>query len=176
MDQKPVFIISGAQGEGKTTLLNEVISILQKKDIYMAGFCAEGSWKNGQRYGFQLIDIVSGEKKICCTSDFEEGFEQLGRFYFDMNTIQWGEELLETGVETSASLFVIDEMGKFELKGKVWHNKFISLLNSQKPLLVTVRTSLLKQFIDFYGIQNSEVFSMGQDVKEIAEKIIQALK
>jgi len=176
MNQSPVFIISGTQGEGKTTLLKEVISELRKSEISIAGFYAEGSWKNDQRDGFHLVDILSQTKKVLCTSEFQEGFEQLGRFYFDRNIIRWGKYLLELGIQTNASLFVIDEMGKFEMKGKVWHDPFFSLQSSGKPLLITVRSSLVEELADRFNIPQPVLFRVGQSSADIAERIISFLK
>ena len=56
MDQFPVFIIQGEQGEGKTTRLIEVINLLVSASIPLSGFTAPGKWEENKRSSFQVKD------------------------------------------------------------------------------------------------------------------------
>jgi nucleoside-triphosphatase len=172
MNPTPVFIISGNQGQGKTTLLLEVIENLRRRGMSLAGFAAEGSWQGAQRHGFHLRDLNSGERQVLCTADFRERLEKLGRFYFDRQTIRWGVQLLKEGLQKEAKLFVIDEMGKFEMQGKVWHDVFLSLYKSRNPLLVTVRSTWVKSFSVQFGIDRPVIFTVGQSAEDIADEMI----
>lgn len=171
-----VFIISGTQGEGKTTRLKELTSILSEGGIKLAGFVAEGDWKGWERNGFTLTDIRNGENSRLCTAKYTEGWLPLGRFYFDPKVIQWGEQLLLQGIKDQTDLFVLDEMGKFELAGNVWHDAFISLIRRKKTILVTVRTTLVCQFVEQFNLDKFQIFKVGDDKQKVVSRIIETLK
>lgn len=171
-----VFIISGAQGEGKTTRIKELSALLTESGGRLAGFIAEGGWEEGVRNGFTLKDIRSGENKRLCTTKNTEGWTSFGRFYFDPEVIQWGEELIRRGITDQADLFVIDEMGKFELAGNVWHDAFVSLVHDKKPVLVTVRTSAVNQFVAQFNLEDFQLYKLTDDKQQILNKILEAIK
>ncbi|MBN2615160.1 MAG: hypothetical protein JXR71_05650 [Bacteroidales bacterium] len=171
-----IFILSGGQGEGKTTRLGELLPLLEESGIRTAGFVAKGSWEGGMRSGFTLADIQGSVEKTLCTTQVTDGWIALGRFYFDPEVILWGEQMLQQGILNRADLFVMDEMGKFELSGNVWHPIFDSLLRNNKSLLVTVRSDFITQFIEKYTLENVQIFTTDDDLEQIVNRIRTALK
>lgn len=170
-----VFIVTGKQGEGKTTLLRMLVDQLKAGQIAVSGFYAEGTWKNDQRSGFSLNDIQSGLAKVLCQTGKKKSWLQYGRFYFDPSVIRWGEELLKKGLAGQADLFVIDEIGKFELEGRVWSPVFKKLIEQKKKVLVTVRETLVAEFIDGFSIDTYQLIRVGEPVEKITDRILDFL-
>jgi len=175
MKSQPVFIITGKQGEGKTTALLQLVDHLKKAGIAVAGFVAQGEWEKGLRTQFFLNDINSDTKKLLCKSVPGKGFEQIGRFYFNPETIRCGEKLIENA--KPGDLIVIDEIGMFELKGKVWGTILKKkLMEGVNPLIISARSQFLDTITEHFKLDRSLVFDCKEDTILLSEKICSILK
>lgn len=175
MENNNVFIITGNQGEGKTTFLKGILSELKQAGIKTAGFYAEGKWKDNVRVKFDIVDIQSNHQRLLCCDEVTQGFEKVGRFYFNPETIRWGEDIITKAKSLERCVFVIDEIGKFELNRKVWYSLFYDLLQQNLPLLITVRKEILEQVIQFFSITNPVVFELNTTKKAAAQIIAERL-
>ena len=151
-----VIIISGDRGEGKTTFLKKYINELSEKfsDIY--GFYAEN--RNGSDE-YVIHNLNSNKKEILCKRNSPEtGNLQIGDFRFDENSIKKGEIWIKKGFKADNPVFVIDEVGKFELDGLVWDNILKEIITLDKGVLVlTVRKNFLEAVIKKYETGNKAV-------------------
>jgi nucleoside-triphosphatase THEP1 len=60
-------------------------------------------------------------------------------------------------------LIVVDEVGPFELDGKVWADSLTHLLGGQKySLLLVVREQLVSRVIQQWSLKNAMIFEIGQ--------------
>lgn len=158
MVQNNIFFISGKQGHGKTMFLETLIKKFIENNFIPAGFSAPGFWYDNVRSRFDLKNISTGEKMLLCSIDKSKGFVKYGRFYFNPYTIMLGEELINAGVRDNADILVIDEIGKFELNGKVWDSIFKKMILSGIPMLAVVRDVFIEKVKEKYGINNVEIF------------------
>ena len=173
MSKQTIFIISGEQGAGKTTRLKEVLSVLQRKGVSVAGFVAEGSWENKKRNAFTLVNIQSGESIPLCSNKLNDSWIQEGRFFFNPNAISRAEKWLLEGVSAHANYFAIDEIGLFELNGKIWHSAFSKLLKQDdRAIIITVRDRFLERVIEKYNLKKVEIFSVNTAAFIIADKLL----
>ncbi len=169
-----VFIITGRQGQGKTTKLAEVTQLLKNEGQNIFGFYAIGEWENGQRSRFHIIDVNSGKKYLLCKRQRKLKTDK-GNFFFISRTIEKGAQIIADGMKQQKALAVIDEIGRFEISETVWYSIFRKLLFNRLPVLITVRESLLKQVIDKFGITHPVIFSLENKSISIAAKIISQL-
>lgn len=172
METRLIFIITGEQGEGKTIRIKEVVTELKKQKVPVKGFIAEGEWQGDARNAFLIRDIETGKQEPLCSDEFQAGFIQHGRFYFNPVAIDFGERLLQPSAP--GEVLVIDEIGVFELQDTVWANRFNYLLHKTKnPLLITVRKFFLDEVIRHFGIEHPFLFSCQQKVNSIIHIILQ---
>jgi nucleoside-triphosphatase len=172
MGNQKVFIISGEQGEGKTTRLKEVLTLLQKGGSGIGGFVAEGFWEDNKRTAFTLVNARSGESIPLCSIVAGEFSLQAGRFFFNPDAITKGEKWLMDSEHSGADYVVLDEIGIFELEGKIWHRVFQYLVkHSNCPLIITVRNSALKRLVEKYRLEDVEIFSVDIPAAAIVEKL-----
>ena len=171
METSKVFIITGRQGEGKTTFLTSVLTELSLGGIKAAGFCADGQWRDNLRTKFEIVDINGTGRRLLCCDEAVKGFEKVGRFYFNPKTIQWGEDFLSTAKDNEQRIYVMDEIGKFELAQKVWYNAFHKLLTEKYPVLFTVRKEILEQVIEYFHIFEPIIFGLDDTQKKVAQTI-----
>ncbi len=176
-DENKVFIITGEQGAGKTNLLIEVIELLGKRGLKMNGFIAKGHWNKGLRSGFDLQNVNSGELKVLCKDSFEKSYLKIGRFYFNSETIKYGEEILNNPNIHNDKLMVIDEIGLFETQGKLWSYSLKNLqMNKTNPILITVRINFLKEVVSHFNLSNVMVFNISETATEISDQIHKSLR
>jgi hypothetical protein len=61
-----VYIITGTKGQGKTTLLSKIIDTLKQNGVNVSGILAPELVENGERVGYFVRDIESGEQMELC--------------------------------------------------------------------------------------------------------------
>ncbi len=157
-NRPPVFIISGEQGEGKTTFLADVLEILRREDICIRGIIAPGYISDGLRSGFSLTDLGRGISEELSSTIPSPGSIYFGRYYFRPEGIAFGKRaILTPHDEQKTDLLVIDEVGRFDVQGSLWgpcidqlevamfppmiwtvRRDFVSLVTSRWPLFPPV--------------------------------------
>lgn len=159
-----IIIITGEQGSGKTTFLQELLFELANKDVQIGGILAEGFWKNYERDYFELIDLKSNNKLLFCQREPKEGWEKLRHFYINPEGQKFGEAALDPEYLKDSDILVVDEIGPFELKGKGWAKSIEFLLQVPiKTMIWIVRKSLLNEVIAYYKVNPLKIFN----VKEV---------
>ncbi len=166
MSKSSVFIITGDREQGKTTLLKKVIPLLKEKRIPINGFYAQGYWENNRRSRFELTEVNSGITKPLCEPDSTSGHG----FIFNEETVNWGLTLLKP--QTAPALYIIDEVGKYEVNGKVWHHALQQLAENKKAfMLITVRKSFIDEVIETFHLSSPRIFDLSHKPEEISQEI-----
>jgi len=173
-----VFIISADIHSGKTTFCAHLIKELKSKGLQVGGFLAKGNFKNNQRHSFILCDLLSDQKQLLCSRDYESNWIPSGQFFFDPEAINFGNQILKTDYVKEADIVFIDEIGNFELKGFGWTDSLQKLLETnEKHLLLVVRKSLMDEVLKKWNITPAEVFCINQETKTdfVANKILNVI-
>jgi len=155
-----ITIISGKRGGGKTTFLKDHLQKNKFAEDKLFGFIAENK-ANGDEYS--ICNITNKKcKTLCKRNSPETGKLQLQDFWFNENTIKTGAQWLREGFKTNNPVFIIDEIGKFELDGFVWDNILKSILKNNKgELIITVRNKFLESVLNKYSIrENAEIIKI----------------
>ena len=177
MPKNKVFIISGRSGEGKTSLLKQVIEILHKKGVDIFGFYAEGKWEQETRSAHCLVEIKNNTRIELCTTNKTKGWIKEKRFYFNPEAIKIGNKIIEQATKSNAHLIVIDEIGPFELQGKIWAQEFLHLLeHSHLPVLITTKQKLINAVATKFGINDFIEFHSSTPSKIIVDTLNEHLK
>jgi nucleoside-triphosphatase len=173
MNNTKVIIITGNKGDGKTTMLLKIVDVLNNYNTNVAGFVAVGEWRNGERSKYTLVDILSGKSAIICTDTAINGYDKHGRFYFNPLAIKFGEKIL-SNTQKQNWVIVIDEIGPFELEGKVWHKLLLHHIEkTQNLLLLSVRESLVDEIVEKYKLTNVIIYNTKANVSAIVKEIRQ---
>ena len=151
---KTIIIISGDKGSGKSTFLLDVLSLLKNEGVVVKGFVAIHEFENDSyliknvatNEEALILQRVGGyEKRPCHFKIFEKGVEK-------------GSGWIEDILKHSPNIAVIDEIGGYELDGKLWSNGFTRLVESDIPLIFTVSTKHLEQVVKKWNIDSSIIF------------------
>ena len=174
MEKSGVFIITGSQGSGKTTKVTEVVWYLKKEIPDVFGFYAIGEWENGWRSRFRIVDIQTGIDYPLCNRQ-QPADATGGQFIFTSETVKQGKEIIASGMRRKGALAVIDEIGRFELKEKVWYSAFRNLIKKNFPVLITVRENLLEAITTKFNLDRPLIFKLNEENFLIARAITSRL-
>ena len=154
---KPIFIIAGEKKSGKTTFLINVISLLQLNGVVVGGFIALHEMESDC---YQIKDITTNEQTPLMqrVSTFEK---RPHHFELFPKGVEMGNNYIQKLLEHCPDIAIIDEIGGYELRGKLWSNGFTKLVESKVPLIFTVKERLLDKIIDKWSIAPSLVFRPG---------------
>lgn len=174
MKETKIFIITGDQGSGKTTFLQEMIFNLANSNIKTGGILAEGFWKNYERNHFELIDLKSKNSILFCQREPKDGWEKLRHFYINPAGQRFGEAALDHEYLKDSDIVVIDEIGPFELKGKGWSRSIQSILKNLPDMTMVwvVRKSLLDEVASHFKFQPLQVYHVEEVCAENAATYI----
>ncbi len=162
-DPRPVYILTGETGSGKTTFLMKLIEELRGKALSLAGFVALSIPGDGPSGSYNILDLVSGKILSLASRKFAKGWKQIGNFYFNPEGIQMGKEILDDPLIINNDLIVIDEVGPFELDGKVWADSLTHLLSGQNySVLLVVREQLVSRVMQVWKLEHAMIIEIGQ--------------
>ncbi len=160
MNKQPkIYLLTGERDSGKTTFLKNIIEQLMEKGITIDGFYAEKKFLDNTFSGYNLVHILDGTKHefLILKSDLSD--PNSSRFKIDSNTLNMGYQWLNE-ISTSVELIIIDEIGKWELKGKGWAKALENLLkNPKQPILLVVREKFLEDLITHFNMDNYSIFN-----------------
>jgi nucleoside-triphosphatase THEP1 len=172
----PIFIITGETGSGKTTFLLNLIEELRESSLSIAGFAALSVPEDGPSGSFDILDLVSGKILPLASRRFTEGWEQSGKFYFNPEGILQGRNILENTLMAENDLIIVDEIGPFELEGKIWADPLTRLLERQLcSILLVVRKQLVAQVIQHWNLRDAMIIDAGQTEPDQAALMIQSI-
>ncbi|HNT01782.1 MAG TPA: nucleoside-triphosphatase [Candidatus Saccharicenans sp.] len=139
-----IFVMTGAVGDGKTTLVKVLINHLRSTGLSVAGYVSDAFRLKGKIEGYDLFEPSSGRR--CPFLRKAGGISQaeVGQFYFLPSGLKAARDIIRSA--TDYDLMVVDEIGPAEVRGEgVWPDLY-QLLDKINCLLV-IREKLLPDFI-----------------------------
>ena len=182
MQRPAIFIITGEQGEGKSSFAAALAEILLENRLKVKGIIAEGYLEGPVRKGFDLTDPDSGiriplaEKRDTgspvAPSDSVNS-NGPGRYIFHKSALRKGNSIIRQAITQKYDVIVIDEIGASELRGEIWSELLELLLRSHGGiLLLTVRKKFLETVINHWQINPAGIFDISSLSAEEAAEII----
>jgi len=152
----PVFAVSGDKNSGKTTFLQNVITVLHARGINAQGFLALHDLPHDL---YHLQNIQSQEKFPFMKRRFPpQPWPNHFKIYDE--GILAGNNLINNALIHQPDLFVIDELGAFELDGRIWHDGFSKLIAAGIPLIFSTHTRHLSAIIAKWNFKPSALISI----------------
>ncbi|MCK5839084.1 MAG: hypothetical protein KAG99_04505 [Bacteroidales bacterium] len=168
-------ILTGSQGEGKTTFIKKLISFLKTEDISVSGIFASGTWKEGVRNSFNVVNIETGQYLLLCDHINTPGSLKFRHFFFKPGGIEFGLNSIKNGLKSGPEVLVIDEIGGFELEGGGWHPVLNGVLRQKNLVrILVVRKTLVNAVIKEWNIIKPQIIdvndtlpvSLGKTIKK----------
>lgn len=121
-EERKVFIITGAIGEGKTAWLVKLTGLLRERGVMTGGILALRIMEEGKTTGYDITDIRTGDRTpfLRQTGDAETGVE---RFTMDEAGHRAGQRALDPALNRSVDVVIVDEAGPLELERRGMERK-----------------------------------------------------
>lgn len=140
------FLITGRPGSGKTSVIEQAMSILRERGLRAGGLYCPEIREGGVRLGFKIIDIMTGEERILAHVNQREG-PQVSKYRVNVANV---DELSEAAIGRAlqeADFVVIDEIAPMELHSQGFRRAVRAALDSPKPLLAIIHQRTTTGFI-----------------------------
>ena len=132
-----VLILTGAPGVGKTTVLTKTVDALKTKGISVGGMISREVRKNGERVGFEILDLPSGKHGWLAQVNGQSG-PQVGRYHVNLGDLDNIGTAAITQALEKCSVIAIDEIGPMELYSDKFKQAVAQALESKKLVLAVV--------------------------------------
>ena len=155
-----IFVLTGPVQGGKTNSASEQVTLLKEKGVKVMGFLCPGSFSEGKRSAFSLVDIETGRQVPMGDANEQKGWVKFRRFFFNPEAFIQGELWIKSSLKRDPDLLVIDEVGPMELDGKGW-SKILDTL-AQKSSVTQwwiVRQEILPDVIQRWNIPENQIFT-----------------
>lgn len=130
---KPVYLLTGRPGTGKTSLIREAVSGLSGR---AGGFYTEEIRERGTRLGFRLVTL-DGREAVLAHVNIKSRY-RVSRYGVDIDGLERvGVSALRQAVER-CDLIVVDEIGKMELFSASFRDAVMEIIGSGKKVLGTI--------------------------------------
>jgi nucleoside-triphosphatase THEP1 len=137
-----VLVITGKHGRGKTALCQRMLARLAQSGFAGGGVISPGVYEAGLQIGKCVQCVRTGESRPLARARREPG-ASAGGYELEEAGLAWGSGVIMDSLATSGLLF-IDEVGPAELlDAKGWRMCLDRALVLDRPLVLTVRPSLL---------------------------------
>jgi nucleoside-triphosphatase THEP1 len=171
--RQKIFIITGKIGSGKTTFLTELVKRMQEQGLSVSGFLAIRSRVKGsvQSYGIRFPD--SKETIPLSSREYVKEWLKTGNFYFNPEALKRGNDMLSDSQILNKDLIVVDEIGIFELEGKIWADAVSRLIKNGAGIMIwVVRSTLVEKVIRRWGLKDTVIIDIDEVSLKEAEKMI----
>lgn len=133
LSMKPVYLLTGRPGTGKTSLIRQVVSGIKGS---AGGFYTEEIRSQGTRLGFRLVTI-DGQEAVLAHVGTSSRY-RVGKYGVDVDSLdRVGVPVLQRAARQS-DLVVVDEIGKMELFSAGFREAVWQIIGSGKKVLGTI--------------------------------------
>ena len=128
-----VFLLTGAPGIGKTTIIKHVAERLKGKRL--GGFYTEEIREHGERRGFRLVTF-DGQERVIAHVDLPKT-HRVGKYGVDVAALD-GVVGSALALDNAVVVYLVDEIGKMECLSACFIAAMRALLKSSMTLVATV--------------------------------------
>jgi nucleoside-triphosphatase THEP1 len=157
--EPPVHIVTAGRGEGKTTLVSDVVERLRSNGVRVGGVLAPGTWHDGTRAGFDVVDLQSRQRETLCSRADRDG-ESVGGFRIRPDGLAFARRALGRGTLAGCAIVVVDEVGPWELAGQGYAAQLDALRDAGVPLLLVVRDGLVEEVCARWSWRHPKVWQL----------------
>jgi nucleoside-triphosphatase THEP1 len=168
-----VILVTGDKGDGKSTLLAELVILFRSKGIQTGGIISPAVIENEVKSGYELINVATSQKIRLSQTKKVDGMVNVGRFYFFDDGIAFGKTALTITSNRLSQIVVVDEIGAWELQGQGWAESLNELiLYCDMPIILAVNIKLVEQVIECWQLQKPLIIDAKNTSSEDAFKEI----
>ncbi|MEM3832855.1 MAG: NTPase [Thermoprotei archaeon] len=131
------YFLTGAPGIGKTTVIVKIVNLLKEQRVRVGGIITREMRRGPVRIGFEVEDIMNGNKGILAISTENEE-PRIGKYHVRVEEF---EDISIGAIENAmmnADVIVCDEIGPMELLSDKFVKLIEHVLETDKNVIGTV--------------------------------------
>jgi len=178
---KRLLFLTGAPGVGKTTVLLKTVEKLKMRGCRVGGMISREVRSGGERVGFELLDVMSGNRGWLARVDGKEG-TRVGKYRVSLEDVDGvGVEAVLDAVE-GADVVVIDEVGPMELCSERFRVAVERAVESWRIVVGVVHWKARDKLIDeVKRREDAEIVEVTSENREglpriLFDKVVEALQ
>lgn len=169
-----VYLVSGDIAEGKTHFTARLVHALQKQSVRVGGFYSPRVMDGDRTIGYDLVSL-SNLERIPFLRESKHAAD-IGRFAAHGDAFNTVHTWVNSDVNSACKVMVIDEVGKWEMKGEGWSEVLSHLIQKEIAMIWVVRDSFVDDVIGYWNLLNTPVFNIEEaDADHAAGEIIKDL-
>lgn len=132
--------LTGQPRIGKSTLMKEVIKRLKARGVVVGGMLTSDIHAGGQRVGFSIEDLRTGEQGILAHVELNRTGPTVGKYTVNLTDLDriGTRAITEALARPETQVLLIDEIGPMELTSRQFVAAIEEALASDKHLVLTV--------------------------------------
>ena len=162
--QSKIHILTGAIGQGKTTLIKKIIDKLKVNNIKVGGIYSPRIIKNNKTIGYDIVNIFTNKRSKFLRIHDKNNTEKIGKYFIINDGLDDGLNAIMEAIKNDSKIIIIDEIGKLEMDNKGWSEKLENLfLNSSEKIILVVRQEIIADFIKKYNLKSVSIYNTSKE-------------
>lgn len=170
-------LVTGPPRSGKTTVVERTRSRLADRGFGAGGVVCPEIREDGERVGFQIVDVATGETRVLAHVDRETG-PSVGTYRVNVPAVdELCEEAFPRAVE-NADFVVVDEIAPMEVHSDAFVRHVRAALDADRPVVAAVHDRSTAGFIgEVKDRDDVETFHVDRETREalpatLAERVL----
>ena len=132
-----LILLTGRPGVGKTTVFRRTVNLLRERGLVVGGMFSSEIRRSGQRIGFEISDLLSGDSGTLADIESERG-PRIGKYRVNLVDLESiGVSAIRRALE-EADIVCCDEIAPMELSSPLFREVIRETMESRKPFLGTI--------------------------------------
>jgi nucleoside-triphosphatase len=132
-----IFLLTGAPGIGKTTVLSKVVETLKTRGVSVGGMISQEVREDDARVGFEIVDLGTGKRGWLAHVNQKTG-PRVGKYRVNIADLEEvGVKAIEVA-KVNCAVVAVDEVGPMELFSPRFKEAVKDVLEISKVVLATV--------------------------------------
>lgn len=160
------FLLTGTPGSGKTTVIEKVIRNLKDHDRAAGGVYCPEIRSDGERQGFEIVDITTGESKVLAHVHQESG-PSVGKYRVNVANVDELCRKVFPRAFDEADFLVVDEIAPMEVYSDVFNEQVRRALDVDMPLVAVIHQRSTSGFIgEVKQREDTELFEVTTETRD----------
>jgi nucleoside-triphosphatase len=144
--QKPIILVTGTPGTGKTTAVMRVAEALKVRGIKIGGMTTREQREDEARVGFLIRDVSTGKLGWLANVNQPNG-PRIGKYRVNLRDLEdIGVKAIRDAART-ADIIIIDEIGPMELHSQAFKQAVGEAMDSGKAVVATIHYKATDAFV-----------------------------
>lgn len=143
MSKSPIYVwlITGKPGIGKTTCISRTIYNIKSAGYAVGGIMSRELRVHGERTGFELIDLRTGERGILSSINVDAG-PKIGKYRINLQFLSKAGSKALLSSNKLSDLTICDEIGPMEMFSPDFRRAIEYIINNGQPVLGVIHQRL----------------------------------